>query len=91
MGGDVGVRSEIGKGSTFWVRVKVDVVKQQPARTPIGLGRRILIVDDLRAGREALALKLKLYGFETVSVGSVPRPWKSWPRIRASIWCWPMS
>jgi PAS domain S-box-containing protein len=71
MGGDVGVRSESGQGSTFWVRVKVDVAKQQPARAPIGLGRRILIVDDLRAAREALALKLKLYSYETVSVGSV--------------------
>src|ERR1700689_4308004 len=71
MGGDVGVRSEVGKGSTFWVKVKVDVVKEQPARTPIGLGRKILIVDDLRAARESLALKLKLYSYETVSVGSV--------------------
>jgi two-component system, sensor histidine kinase and response regulator len=71
MGGDVGVRSEIGTGSTFWVRVKVDVAKQQPVRAPIGLGRRILIVDDLRAARESLALKLKLYSFESVAVGSV--------------------
>jgi two-component system sensor histidine kinase/response regulator len=71
MGGDVGVRSDSGKGSTFWVRVEVDVVKQQPARMPIGLGRKILIVDDLSAARDSLALKLKLYGYETVSVGSV--------------------
>jgi two-component system sensor histidine kinase/response regulator len=71
MGGDVGVRSETGKGSTFWVRVKVDVAKQQPVRVAIGLGRRILIVDDLRAAREAQALKLKLYSYETVVVGSV--------------------
>jgi signal transduction histidine kinase/DNA-binding response OmpR family regulator len=71
MGGDVGVRSEIGHGSTFWVRVKVDVAKQQPVRIPIGLGRKILIVDDVRAARESLALKLKLYSFETVAVGSV--------------------
>jgi two-component system, sensor histidine kinase and response regulator len=71
MGGEVGVRSEIGNGSTFWVRVQVDVVKQQPARAPVGVGRKILIVDDIRAARDSLALKLKLYGYETVSVGSV--------------------
>jgi two-component system, sensor histidine kinase and response regulator len=71
MGGEVGVRSEIGNGSTFWVRVEVDVVKQQPVRAPVGLGRKILIVDDVGAARDSLALKLKLYSYETVSVGSV--------------------
>jgi two-component system, sensor histidine kinase and response regulator len=71
MGGEVGVRSEIGNGSTFWVRVEVDVVKQQPARVPVGIGRKILIVDDIRAARDSLALKLKLYSYETVSVDSV--------------------
>jgi two-component system, sensor histidine kinase and response regulator len=71
MGGEVGVRSEFGKGSTFWVRVEVDVVKEQPGRLPIGVGRKILIVDDIRAARDSLALKLKLYSYETVAVGSV--------------------
>jgi two-component system, sensor histidine kinase and response regulator len=71
MGGEVGVRSEVGSGSTFWVRVQVDVVKEQPPRIPIGLGRKILIVDDSRAARDSLALKLKLYSFDTVAVGSV--------------------
>jgi two-component system sensor histidine kinase/response regulator len=71
MGGEVGVRSEIGNGSTFWVRVEVDVVKQQPVRAPVGVGRKILIVDDVGAARDSLALKLKLYSYETVSVGSV--------------------
>jgi two-component system sensor histidine kinase/response regulator len=71
MGGEVGVRSEIGQGSCFWVRIEVDVVREQPARVPIGLGRKALIVDDIAAARASVASKLKLYSFETVSVGSV--------------------
>jgi PAS domain S-box-containing protein len=71
MGGEVGVRSEVGRGSTFWVRVEVDVVKDQPARAPTGAGRKILIVDDIPAARDSLQLKLELYGYDTVSVDSV--------------------
>jgi two-component system sensor histidine kinase/response regulator len=71
MGGEVGVRSEVGKGSSFWVRVEVDVVKEQPARQPLGLGRKILIVDDIPAARDSLASKLNLYQYTTVPVGSV--------------------
>jgi two-component system sensor histidine kinase/response regulator len=71
MGGEVGVRSEVGRGSTFWVRVEVDVAKDQPARTPTGAGRKILIVDDVPAARDSLQLKLRLHGYDTVSVDSV--------------------
>ncbi|HEX3913420.1 MAG TPA: PAS domain-containing protein [Steroidobacteraceae bacterium] len=71
MGGEVGVRSEMGRGSTFWVRIDVDVVKEQPTRKPVGLGRKILIVDDIPAARDSLASKLKLYSYATESVGSV--------------------
>jgi two-component system, sensor histidine kinase and response regulator len=71
MGGEVGVRSEVGQGSTFWVRVEIDVAKQQPLREPLGLGRRVLIVDDVEPSRDSLSSKLKLYRFETVAVASV--------------------
>jgi two-component system, sensor histidine kinase and response regulator len=71
MGGEVGVRSEVGRGSTFWVRVEVDVVKDQPVRAPTGVGRKILIVDDIPAARDSLQLKLKLYGYDTVPVEGV--------------------
>ena len=71
MGGEVGVRSEVGKGSSFWVRVEVDVVKEQPARQPLGLGRKILIVDDIPAARDSLVSKLNLYQYTTVPAGSV--------------------
>jgi two-component system sensor histidine kinase/response regulator len=71
MGGEVGVRSEAGKGSTFWVRVHVESAKAQPARELVGKGRRVLIVDDLGPSRVSLTKKLTLFGFETVAVSSV--------------------
>jgi len=75
MGGDVGVRSDLGRGSSFWVTVAVDALEAQPIRQPLGVGRRILIVDDIGAGRLSLARKLALSRFETVAVASVDEAW----------------
>jgi CheY-like chemotaxis protein len=71
MGGAVGVRSEPGRGSSFWVTLKVDAVAEQAEREAVGLGRRILIVDDLPVSRQSLARKLRLARFDAVSVGGV--------------------
>jgi PAS domain S-box-containing protein len=71
MGGSVGVRSEAGQGSSFWATLFIDALPEQPRREPVGLGRRILIVDDIAASRNSLAAKLELSRFDTVSVGGV--------------------
>jgi PAS domain S-box-containing protein len=71
MGGAAGVRSEPGRGSSFWVTIVVDSLQKEPYREPVGLFRRILVVDDIPASRHSLAKKLRLSRFETVSVGGV--------------------
>jgi two-component system sensor histidine kinase/response regulator len=71
MSGEVGVRSDTGRGSSFWVTLKIDAGLELAQREPVGLGRRILIVDDLPVSRTSLARKLNLARFDTVSVGSV--------------------
>jgi signal transduction histidine kinase/DNA-binding response OmpR family regulator len=71
MSGDVGVRSEPGKGSTFWFKVKIDAAAAQPQHEPVGRGKRVLIVDDIEASRSSLANKLRLFAFESVCVDGV--------------------
>jgi two-component system, sensor histidine kinase and response regulator len=75
MGGEVGVRSESGRGSCFWVTLAIEALPEQPQREPVGLGRRVLVVDDVPIGRSSLARKLKLSRFDTVTVGSVDDAW----------------
>ena len=71
MDGTVGVRSTPGEGSTFWVTLAMDPLADQPGFSPIGDGKRILVVDDIAASRESLALKLRFFSFETLTAASV--------------------
>jgi PAS domain S-box-containing protein len=71
MGGEAGVRSKPGEGSTFWVRVRIEPAARQIEHERVGRGRRILIVDDLPASRDSLSKKLTLYEYDSVAVESV--------------------
>ncbi len=71
MGGTVGVRSTPGQGSTFWVKFPIKVCAEQAPVVQVGRGYRVLVVDDVKASREGLKVKLETFSFECVLAESV--------------------
>ncbi|MDB6085411.1 MAG: domain S-box [Gammaproteobacteria bacterium] len=71
MGGEVGVRTEPGRGSTFWVTTRLDPLVDQAPISSLGLGIKILVVDDIAASRDSLARKLRYFSFDAVTVDGV--------------------
>jgi two-component system sensor histidine kinase/response regulator len=72
MGGEAGVESEPGVGSTFWFTARLGLGRQgaEPIADPLLTGERVLLADDLDEAREALAETLRHLGMRVDSVAS---------------------
>ncbi|MES1265923.1 MAG: ATP-binding protein, partial [Variovorax sp.] len=73
MGGEVGVESDVGKGSTFWFSARLgigQVKKREFVPNPDLRGRRALVVDDNDHARMVMADMLGSMTFVTESVES---------------------
>lgn len=70
MGGDAGVDSKVGAGSTFWVEIPLRPAEREDPRAAFASGISVLIAEDDEQQRHGLAHLTSNMGWATESVSS---------------------